>query len=95
MPEGALTVEALAALVRICLEAVGCRVPVEEDGDMVVVRNVVVTVSAGGYAGETVDGGACRRIFSMPPEAGESAATAAAMAVLGGLVARAAGAAAV
>ena len=83
------TLNVLSTLMKTGLEAVGCRVPVETDGDCVILRNLIVLLSDLGeiqcYDVNDTD----KPLMVFPMEASQAAATMIVMHVLQGIVARA------
>lgn len=80
---------ALASLMKAGLEAVGCRIPVEIDGDCIVLRNLIALVTDLGEIQCYDVNDADKPIMVFPKEASQAAATMIVMHVLRGIVSRA------
>jgi len=79
--------ETVAFLVRVGLEAVGCRIPVEFDGESLAVRDLLVEFE-GGITCHSASDGTPREVFAMPLGAVESAASAVVARLLTGIATR-------
>lgn len=79
----------LFSLMKTGLDAVGCRLPVETDGDCIYLRNLLVTVTDLGEIQAYDVNSPDRPLLTFPIDAAQAAATAVVVNVLQGLVSRA------